>query len=61
MIEITKKVKNKQTKEIFATISEKHGTEHIVLRLQEGLDIKKDEYADKETGLKAQFTVRKTE
>lgn len=58
-MDITKKVINPQTKQTFVTISEKHETQHTILRLEEGLDIKKNDYVDMETGIKSQFTIFK--
>ena len=58
-MEITKEVRNKQTKELFITISDE--TKHIILRLQDGLIIEStpDYKRNDKYGIVGQFMIKK--
>jgi len=58
-IEVTKNEYNSQTKQSFITLSNKHKTKHIVLRIDGRFEGKKIEYQPVESGIIAQILIKK--
>jgi len=58
-VEVTKNEYNSQTKQSFITLSNKHRTEHIVLRIDGRFKGKKIKYQPVESGIIAQILIKK--
>lgn len=58
-VEVTKNEYNTQTKQSFITLSDKHKTKHIVLRIDGKFEGKKIEYKPTEIGIIAQILIKK--